>query len=78
MDGRDLLSQVAFLKRLLNQAGCEVREEWLSGRGCALCEFRGRKVVFVDPSLTPQEQLQDLVGITRQLLYEVPAEGESA
>ncbi len=44
--------------RLAEQAGYEVRHEWLDGAGGGACEVKGRKLLVLDLALGPQEQLQ--------------------
>ncbi len=60
MDGSDVLRSLDELRRELIGKGWAIREEWLNGRGCPMCEIRGQKVVFVDISLTPREQMAQL------------------
>ena len=40
------------------QAGYEVREEWLGGAGGGRCEIRGRKCLFLDLAVGPLDQLE--------------------
>jgi len=46
--------------RLAKRIGYCIRQEWLGGSGCGGCEIHGRKFLFLDLSLGPDEQL-DLV-----------------
>lgn len=55
----ELLEQAEELARRL---GYGVRPEWLGGCGGGACEIAGRKWIFVDLSLTTQEQLAQLTG----------------
>jgi hypothetical protein len=41
--------------------GYKVRFEWLSGSGGGDCEVKGRKLLFVDLSLPPTEQLDQTI-----------------
>jgi len=43
--------------RLAEQAGYQVRHEWLGGSGGGGCQLKGRKLLFVDLALSPEEQL---------------------
>lgn len=40
--------------------GYAIREEWLGGAGGGACEFKGRKWIFLDSSLNPIEQLEQV------------------
>ncbi len=56
---------VELLQRTLEsaeQAGYTVRLEWLGGAGGGLCEFAGRKWIFVDLALSVTEQLDQVAG----------------
>lgn len=53
----ELLDQALLLAENL---GYSVRQEWLGGRGGGPCELRGQKCLFVDLSLTPAEQLEQV------------------
>ena len=55
------------LCELAEKLGCEVRVEALRGTG-GLCEIRGNRVLFIDASLDPLEQ----VGQTAQALCNEP------
>ena len=46
--------------RLAKRIGYRIRQEWLGGSGGGGCEIHGRKFLFLDLSLGPDEQL-DLV-----------------
>ena len=43
--------------RLAEQAGYQVRHEWLGGAGGGGCELKGKKLLFIDLALSPEEQL---------------------
>ncbi len=58
---------VELLEQALSVAeklGYQVRQEWLDGSG-GVCEFGGRKWLFVDLSLTAVEQLDQVVEALR-------------
>jgi hypothetical protein len=40
--------------------GYQVRMEWLGGSGGGGCEIHGRKWLFIDLALPPEEQLQQV------------------
>jgi hypothetical protein len=50
---------------LAGRAGYVVRQEWLDGNGGGACEFRGRKVFFLDLSLGPADQLEQVLHALR-------------
>ncbi len=50
----------------LDQAGYQVRMESMDGAGGGACEINGRKCLFLDLTLTPQEQLEQVVDALRQ------------
>lgn len=59
---------VAVLEQALNvarQLGYRVRQEWLDGHGAGACEFNGRRWIFVDLALTPDEQLRQVLDVLR-------------
>lgn len=47
------------------RAGYKVRQEWMGGGGCGGCEIKGRKWVFLDLSLGPQDLLDVVVDVLR-------------
>ncbi len=53
---------------LAESLGYGIRHEWLGGAGGGRCEIAGRKWLFVDISLNPVEQLDQVV----QALLEDP------
>ena len=76
---------VDLLERSLDACrrhGYMIRQEWLGGAGGGVCEIKGRKCIFVDLSLSPDEQLEQLwqgleaVGLTLPVvqLPDEPAE----
>lgn len=42
-------------------SGCVVRQEWLGGAAAGACEIKGRRHVFIDLSLSPREQLDQVL-----------------
>jgi hypothetical protein len=52
--------------RLAQQAGYHVRQEWLGGTGGGGCEFKGRKILFLDLALGPEEQLERVLNSLRR------------
>jgi len=52
--------------RLAEQAGYSVRHEWLGGSGGGGCELKGRKFMFVDLALGPEEQLEHVLEALRR------------
>ncbi len=47
--------------RLATQMGYRIRQEWLGGSGGGGCEIRGQKCLFLDLSLGPDEQLDQVL-----------------
>lgn len=45
---------------LANQLGYIVRHEYLGGSGGGICEFAGKRWIFIDLALTSIEQLEQL------------------
>lgn len=54
------VSQLELALKLATQLGYQVRHEWLDGVGGGLCEFGGRRWIFVDLALNPHEQLHQV------------------
>ncbi len=52
--------------RLAEQAGYQIRHEWLGGCGGGGCELKGRKLLFVDLALAPEEQLDRVLDALRR------------
>jgi hypothetical protein len=52
--------------RLAQQAGYQIRHEWLGGNGGGGCELKGRKLLFVDLALGPEEQLEQVLDTLRR------------
>lgn len=67
MEGQDVLARIEQLKRELQRMGCEIREDWFGGKECAVCELRGRRVVFVDLGNPPSELAGSLQRVIDQL-----------
>ncbi len=51
---------------LAEQAGYQVRHEWLGGSGGGGCEVKGRKLLLIDLALGPQEQLEIVLDALRR------------
>lgn len=45
--------------------GYLIRHEWLGGSSGGACEFGGRKWLFVDLALSPDEQLEQVCQVLR-------------
>jgi hypothetical protein len=56
---------------LAKRLGYDIREEWLGGNGGGGCVLRGRKILFLDLTFGPAEQL-DLVVETLRRDTEAP------
>ena len=50
---------------LADRLGYEVRQEWLGGLAGGGCELRGRKTLFLDLALGPEDQLDQVVDALR-------------
>jgi hypothetical protein len=61
---------IAFARQL----GYRVREEWLEGRGGGGCEIHGQKWIFLDLSLSTEEQWDQV----RDALRSDPAAASAA
>ncbi len=46
---------------LANRCGIVVRQDWFGGSAAGACEFQGRRWVFIDLSLSPREQLDQVL-----------------
>ena len=51
--------------RVAEQLGYQVRLEWLGGGAGGACEFGGRKWIFVDLAVSPEEQLEQVAEALR-------------
>jgi len=58
----ELLEQAIDLARRL---GYQIREEWLGGSGGGGCELKGKKILFLDLALGPEDQLEQIVETLR-------------
>ena len=47
--------------QVADHLGYQVRQEWLGGCGGGACEVAGRRLIFLDSSLTVTEQLEQIV-----------------
>ncbi len=59
----DLLDEAL---RLAQSLGYATRQEWLGGSGGGGCEIRGRKWLFLDLALGPEEQLDRVLDTLRR------------
>jgi hypothetical protein len=50
---------------IAEQMGYQIRQEWLGGVGGGVCEYGGRKWIFVDLALTAVEQLEQVTEVLR-------------
>jgi hypothetical protein len=48
------------------RSGFEVRQDWFGGAAAGACEVKGRRWIFVDLSLSPREQLEQLLAALRE------------
>ncbi|MBX3417960.1 MAG: hypothetical protein KF851_10185 [Pirellulaceae bacterium] len=55
-----IIEQLGRLIALAEKMGYEIRHENLGGVGGGLCEFGGRRCLFIDLSLNSVEQLEQL------------------
>jgi len=51
---------------LAERVGYRVRQEWLGGKGGGGCELKGRKLLFLDLALPPEDQLGQVVDALRR------------
>lgn len=51
---------------LAERFGYRVRHEWLGGSGGGGCELKGRRLLFLDLALPPEEQLDQVVEALRR------------
>lgn len=54
------IDQLNAAIRRAKRLGFNVRSEWLGGSAMGWCEFGGRRVLFVDLSLSVHEQLEQV------------------
>jgi hypothetical protein len=50
---------------LAKELGYAVRQEWLGGVGGGACEYKGHRWLYVDLSLTPIEQIEQVATALR-------------
>lgn len=67
------VDSVRDLVDLARKLGYEIREEWLGGAGCSLCELRGKPVVFIDAACSAQEQAEQLREALRHRSHSFPS-----
>jgi hypothetical protein len=60
---------IQLASQFAESLGYRVRQEWLAGVGGGACQIARQKHIFVDLSLSPVEQLDQLLAA----LYEDPA-----
>lgn len=58
----ELLEQYS---RVAERLGYHVRHEWLGGSAGGACEFGGRKWIFIDLAVSPEEQLEQVAEALR-------------
>ncbi len=63
MHSIDVLEEAIGLAQM---SGIEVRHEWLAESTGGICRIGTKQVLFVDLSLTAQEQLQQVIAGLRQ------------
>lgn len=63
MHSVDLLDEALELAR---SAGFEVRDQWLGESAGGACRLGGKWILFVNLSLTAEEQLQGLISTLRR------------
>jgi hypothetical protein len=52
---------------LATKAGFQVRQDWFGGNAAGACELKGQKWLFLDLSLSPHEQLSQVLEALRGL-----------
>ena len=52
---------------LATRAGFQVRQDWFGGSAAGACELKGQKWLFLDLSLSPHEQLGQVLEALRGL-----------
>lgn len=57
-----VVEQLELALERARQAGYQVRFEYFGGTGGGICEFAGRKVMFVDLALSTVQQLERVQG----------------
>ncbi len=51
---------------LADRLGYVVRQEWLGGLTGGGCEFRGKKILFLDLAMGPEDQLDQVIDTLRR------------
>jgi hypothetical protein len=50
---------------LARQAGYKIRQEWLDECRGGGCVVKGQKWLFIDPTRSPRDQLEDVIAVLR-------------
>jgi len=58
----DILDQAV---RLAEELGYYIRRDWLDGTSGGLCEIAGKPWIFIDLSLSPLDQLEQILSVLR-------------
>jgi hypothetical protein len=56
----ELLEEALEIAR---RAGYHVRQEWLDGCAGGACTIKGQKWLFIDSTLSPREQLEEVLNV---------------
>ncbi len=59
----ELLEQALTIAR---QAGYKVRQEWLDDCQAGACVIKGQKWLFLDPTQSPRDQLEQILDVLRE------------
>jgi hypothetical protein len=70
----NIVSQIDDLIQQARRAGFEIRYEYLGGRGGGVCEFGGKRWLFVDLALSTEESWE----VLRQALSDAADQNFSA
>jgi hypothetical protein len=60
---------VELLERALElarQAGYKIRQEWLDECRGGACIVKGQKWLFIDPTRSPRDQLEEVLSVLRE------------
>lgn len=69
MHAVELLEQaIAFARN----SGYQIRQEWLGGTGGGVCEYGGRRWLFIDLSLDPHERLERVLRELEGAMVQLP------
>jgi len=52
---------------LAERCGFVVRQDWFGGSAAGACEFKGRRWIFIDLTLNPSEQLDQVLVALREV-----------